>query len=46
VVGVEADELRGAVVGDDVDIPIMDGDTADNEMAALDGTAPSGPAPV
>jgi len=39
-------ELGGMTVGDDVDRPIMDGDAAEMEIAALDGSAPSGPAPV
>ena len=39
-------ELDGMTVGDDVDRPTMDGDAAEREIAALDGSVPSGPAPV
>lgn len=46
VVEGEAVEVDGTTVGDDVERPIMDGDAAEREFAALDGSAPSGPAPV
>ena len=42
----EGVELDGTTVGEDVDRPMMDGDAAEREFAALDGSAPSGPAPV
>jgi len=46
VVEGEAVELDGATAGEDMESPIMDGDAADRDVAALDGMVPSGPAPV